>query len=72
MPINVEQEKIGLQKLRVQQKRDLENFGKLKKDRELMTITAPASGIVYYGKCVRGKWGSLSTAAEKLQPRAMA
>ncbi len=72
LPMDLEREKIGLQKLRVQQKRDLESFSKVKKDRKLMTITAPASGIVYYGKCVRGKWGGASSVAEKLQPDSLA
>lgn len=72
LPIDLEREKIGFEKLKVQQKRDLEKFAKLKKDRELMTITAPASGIVYYGKCVRGKWSGASTVADKLRPGATA
>jgi HlyD family secretion protein len=72
LPINLEREKIGFEKLKVQQKRDLEKFAKLKKDRELMTITAPASGIVYFGKCVRGKWSGASTVADKLRPGATA
>jgi multidrug efflux pump subunit AcrA (membrane-fusion protein) len=72
LPIDLEREKIGFEKLKVQQKRDLEKFGKLKEDRKLMTITAPAAGIVYYGKCVRGKWSGASSIAEKLQPGASA
>jgi HlyD family secretion protein len=72
LPIDLEREKISFEKLKVQQKRDLEKFAKLKKDRELMTITAPASGIVYYGKCVRGKWSGASSIADKLRPGASA
>ena len=72
LPIDLKLEKIALEKLKVQQKRDLEKFAKLKKDRKLMTITAPASGIVYYGKCVRGKWSGASSVADKLRPDATA
>ncbi|NLS97206.1 MAG: HlyD family efflux transporter periplasmic adaptor subunit [Planctomycetaceae bacterium] len=72
LPMDLQREKIGLEKLRVQQKRDLAQFAKLKEDRKLMTITAPAAGIVYYGKCVRGKWSGASGVAEKLQPGASA
>ena len=68
LPIDLERERIGLEKLRVLQKRDLEKFAKLKEDRKLMTLTAPTSGIVYYGKCVRGKWSGASSVAEKLLP----
>ena len=72
LPIDLKREKIAFEKLKVQQKRDLEKFAKLKKDRKLMTITAPASGIVYYGKCVLGKWSGASSVAEKLRPDATA
>lgn len=70
LPINLKQERIALEKLKVEQKRDKEKFEELKKDRDLMTLTAPASGIVYYGKCVRGKWSGATTVAEKLEPEA--
>lgn len=72
LPIDLEREKIGLEKLKVQQKRDRDKFADLKKDRKLMTITAPASGIVFYGKCVRGKWSGASSIADKLRPGATA
>ncbi len=72
LPMDLAREKIGMEKLRIQQKRDLKQFAKLKEDRKLMTITAPVAGIVYYGKCVRGKWGGASGVAEKLQPGASA
>ena len=72
LPIDLEREKIGLEKLKVQQKRDREKFADLKKDRKLMTITAPASGIVFYGKCVRGKWSGASSIDDKLRPGATA
>ncbi len=72
LPIDLEREKIGFEKLKVQQKRDLEKFAKIKEDRKLMTIAAPASGIVYFGKCVRGKWSGASTVADKLRPGASA
>jgi multidrug efflux pump subunit AcrA (membrane-fusion protein) len=32
-----------------------------------MTIKAPADGIVYYGKCTRGTWGTAGAMAAKLQ-----
>ena len=72
LPIDLEREKIAFEKLKVEQKRDREKFAKLKEDRELMSITAPASGIVYYGKCVRGKWSGASSIADKLRPGATA
>ncbi|MDD4267216.1 MAG: HlyD family efflux transporter periplasmic adaptor subunit [Pirellulaceae bacterium] len=72
VPLDLEREKINLQKLKIEQKRDAERFAKLKKDLRLMKLTAPADGIVYYGKCVRGKWTGGSAIADKLEPGASA
>jgi len=44
-----------------------ENLQKLKADRELMTVTAPADGVVYYGECVRGQWVSGGAMESKLK-----
>lgn len=72
LPLDLEREKINLQKLKVEQKRDAERFAKLKGDLKLMKLTAPADGIVYYGKCVRGKWTGASAIADKFEPGASA
>lgn len=72
LPLDLEREKIGLEKLKIEQKRDAESFEKLKGDLKLMKLTAPVDGIVYYGKCVRGKWSGASTVADKLIPGATA
>jgi HlyD family secretion protein len=34
----------------------VEEFAKFQADAELLTVTAPADGVVYYGQCVNGKW----------------
>jgi hypothetical protein len=44
-----------------------EKLTELKQDRELMTLTAPADGIVYYGRCVRGKWPAAGELASRLR-----
>ncbi|MGI6418993.1 MAG: HlyD family efflux transporter periplasmic adaptor subunit [Thermoguttaceae bacterium] len=72
LPVDLEREKINLQKLKVEQKRNAERFAKLKGDLKLMKLTAPADGIVYYGKCVRGKWTGASAIADKFEPGASA
>ena len=40
----------------------------LRKDRAAMTITAPADGIVYYGKLSKGQWDAAAAEAAKLVP----
>ena len=37
-------------------------------DRGLMELRAPIDGTVYYGRCVNGKWGEISTLSSKLVP----
>ncbi len=49
-------QRLELEKQKLQFAQSEERLRKLREDREAMTIKAPADGIVYYGKCVRGKW----------------
>ena len=44
-----------------------EKLKKLLADRELMTVKSPIDGIVYYGKCVRGKSSDSTSLAESLR-----
>ena len=45
-----------------------EKLHRLLADRELMTVDAPADGIVYYGKLSRGKPGDAAAMADVLRP----
>ena len=58
-----------LEKLRLQRQRAEEKLKKLQADRELMTVKSPIDGIVYYGKCVRGKFSDSTSLAENLRYR---
>ncbi|MFP4056769.1 MAG: HlyD family efflux transporter periplasmic adaptor subunit [Candidatus Brocadiia bacterium] len=51
--------KLELEKLRNDHQKGAEKLEKLKKDRQEMTVLAPADGIVYHGQCVRGTWSGL-------------
>ncbi|NOY42245.1 MAG: HlyD family efflux transporter periplasmic adaptor subunit [Planctomycetes bacterium] len=77
--LNFEQAKTakekGLTRLtyEMQQKRDarsrsVERHAKLINDKGLMVVRAPADGIVYYGRCVNGKWSEVTSYAAKLKP----
>ena len=56
----LEKKRIELEKGKFNLAKDVEKLKQLKSDRELMEVRAPASGVVYYGRCVRGKWVSVT------------
>jgi HlyD family secretion protein len=55
-PIEMGKRRLELEKQKVQQAQAREHLHKLIEDRTTMTVKAPTDGIVYYGRCVRGKW----------------
>ena len=68
LPLTLEQQQLELEKAKVQRERNAEKFKKLLDDQKLMTVEAPVGGVVYYGKCVDGKWTTGAAAAGKLEP----
>lgn len=52
--------------------RDVEELNKkiteLERDRESMTIYANRSGLLFYGRCVNGKWSEVSAREKQLKP----
>jgi len=68
LPVALEKQRLETEKLKSQQSRGKLKLEKLSKDRAAMTIQAPADGVVYYGKCVQGKWTGAATAADNLRP----
>jgi len=68
LPVALEQQKLELEKLKVHQSRSQERLKKLLADRDAMKVVAPADGVVYYGRFVRGDWNGASAAADDLHP----
>jgi len=66
LPLQLEQTRVAVEKAKVAKKRSEERLADLEADHKLMAIKAPAEGIVYYGRCVDGKWRRGSS-AESLQ-----
>jgi multidrug efflux pump subunit AcrA (membrane-fusion protein) len=66
LPLTLRQKHVALAKLKYDSEKSTERLAKLKKDRELLAMKAPADGIVYYGKCVRGQWATAAMIAGKL------
>lgn len=68
LPLALEQQKLELEKLKVQQDRSQQRLQKLLADRDAMKVVAPVDGVVYYGQFVRGDWNGASSAADDLRP----
>ena len=67
LPDSLTQAKLTLEATKSSYEQTKQNLARLRRDRELMTVRAPADGIVYYGKPSRGKWAQISTVAAMLR-----
>jgi HlyD family secretion protein len=61
LPLAMSKQRLEFEKLKAQRTQSEEKLNKLLADREAMTVKAPCDGIVYYGKCTRGKWTTGTT-----------
>ncbi len=68
LPLLLNQKRLTFDKLKFERERTAEKLQKFKKDRNAMLVKAPADGIVYFGKSVRGHWSS-AAAESKLHAR---
>jgi len=57
-----------LEKRREVRARSVESHAKLVSDKGLMMIRAPTDGVVYFGRCVDGKWPEVKSMQAKLKP----
>jgi HlyD family secretion protein len=67
LPLALQQKRLGLQKLKYDYAKNADRLAQLEKDRESLTVRAPADGIVYHGKCVHGQWSMDTGTSSKLQ-----
>ncbi len=67
LPLALNKARLALDKLKYDRTKTAERLANLKKDRDAMTIKAPADGIIYYGKFTRGVWSGSAATAAKLQ-----
>jgi len=68
LPLALRTKRLEVAKAQIDRARAVKALGDLKADLAAMTVKAPMAGVVYYGRCVRGKW-SAATVAPKLVPR---
>jgi len=66
--LGVNQQRYELEKMREARAKAVDSHAKLLADRALMTLKAPADGIVYYGRAVNGRWIEVSAQESKLIP----
>ena len=67
LPLNLSQKRLGLAKLKHDHTRAVEKLADLRRDREAMTVHAPADGIVYYGRNDHGTWPGAAAVSSKLR-----
>ncbi len=67
LPLALSQKRLALEKMKYERTKAEDKLHKFERDRETMTVKAPADGLVYYGKCLHGKWTSAASMMEKLQ-----
>lgn len=56
LPMERDKKRVAYEKARVAFANEKAELDELRKDRERMTITSPSAGVLYFGRCVRGKW----------------
>jgi multidrug resistance efflux pump len=66
LPLTLSQKRLALEKLKYDADKAADRWAKLKRDRNAMVVTAPADGLVYYGKCLRGQWTTAAAVGAKL------
>jgi multidrug resistance efflux pump len=67
LPAQLEKQLLEYQKQRITNQRNARKLKQLQKDRQMMDITAPADGVVYYGQCKRGKWSAMDPTSSTLR-----
>lgn len=67
LPISLDKARLELERQKFERERAAERLARLQNDRNLMTIVAPANGIVYYGQCQNGQWTTGASMASKLR-----
>jgi HlyD family secretion protein len=59
LPLSLSQKRTALEKLRQELDKSRERYVKLKHDRTLMTLVAPADGVVFFGRATYGQFQAI-------------
>ncbi len=66
-PLQLSMKRLEFLKMKLAGARASDRLVKLRRDREGMTLKAPADGVLYYGRCDRGKWSADDATAQAMQ-----
>ncbi len=66
--VNLNIARYELEEQKRERKKSVEKHVRLLADKSLMTLKAPAAGIVFYGESVDGKWSKLAEMRKKIHP----
>ena len=61
----LQKQKLELEKMQFDHEKAADKLAELKRDREMLTVTAPANGVVHYGRSQNGNWITASAMAQK-------
>ncbi|MDP7051421.1 MAG: hypothetical protein QF600_05815, partial [Verrucomicrobiota bacterium] len=64
---DLKKKQLGMEKQNIAHAKALEAHAKLQADRKLLTVKAPASGVVFYGSFNKGTWSGQKVIAPKLK-----
>lgn len=67
LPLELKKQKLKLDKMKVKRTKLKEKLDELSADRKAMIVKSPADGVVYYGKCTRGKFSDATSIADKFR-----
>ncbi len=66
LPITLDKDRLELEKKKFDREKAADKLAKLQHDRDLMKVTAPADGMVYFGSCLHGQWTQAAQLNSKL------
>jgi len=69
LPIKKQRTEIALAKAEFELKNKKESLDELTEDHKKMSLVSRANGVLYYGRCLRGKWiGASGSATRQMEP----
>ena len=69
LPIKKQKTEIALAQAEFNAANKQKHLQELQADQKKMILTAPANGLLYYGRCLRGKWvGPSGSSSRRLEP----
>ena len=69
LPLQMAQKRLAVAKLTRDHAKVGKDLADMEADLAKMTVKAPVAGVVYYGRCVRGKWSASAALLAKLAPK---